>query len=103
MCGSGRKHDQGWKERPIFGKVRYMNESGLKRKFNMEAYVTKVQTLVKKMGGRLALPLQSAMDQFIKTTPALESAKTKKKVVREMTNETTVSPAKKKQKQLKLK
>ncbi|RLN74689.1 hypothetical protein BBJ28_00003167 [Nothophytophthora sp. Chile5] len=39
------KHDQGWKERPIFGKVRYMNEAGLKRKFRMAAYVRKVQRL----------------------------------------------------------
>ncbi|RLN25953.1 hypothetical protein BBJ28_00014255 [Nothophytophthora sp. Chile5] len=39
------KHDQGWKERPIFGKVRYMNEAGLKRKFRMDAYVRKVQRL----------------------------------------------------------
>ncbi|KAI9911997.1 hypothetical protein PsorP6_009110 [Peronosclerospora sorghi] len=39
------KHDQGWKERPIFGKVRYMNESGLKRKFKMDAYVLKVGRL----------------------------------------------------------
>ncbi|GLD94265.1 hypothetical protein PINS_up002876 [Pythium insidiosum] len=39
------KHDQGWKERPIFGKVRYMNEAGLKRKFRMDAYVAKVKRL----------------------------------------------------------
>ncbi|ETK74584.1 hypothetical protein L915_18667 [Phytophthora nicotianae] len=39
------KHDQGWKERPIFGKVRYMNEAGLKRKFRMDAYVLKVGRL----------------------------------------------------------
>lgn len=39
------KHDQGWRERPIFGKVRYMNETGLKRKFRMDAYVAKVERL----------------------------------------------------------
>ena len=27
------KHDRGWPERPVFGKVRYMNSNGLKRKF----------------------------------------------------------------------
>jgi deoxyribodipyrimidine photo-lyase len=27
------KHDRGWPERPVFGKVRYMNAAGLKRKF----------------------------------------------------------------------
>nr|CBI63255.1 deoxyribodipyrimidine photolyase 1 [Hyaloperonospora arabidopsidis] len=42
------KHDQGWRERPIFGKVRYMNEVGLKRKFRMDAYVLKVGRLAAK-------------------------------------------------------
>ena len=32
-----RKHDQEWTEREIFGKIRYMNEAGLKRKFNMDS------------------------------------------------------------------
>lgn len=44
------KHDQGWKERPVFGKVRYMNEAGLKRKFRMDAYVRKVQAFAKAYG-----------------------------------------------------
>ena len=35
-------HDRPWKERPVFGKVRYMSESGLKRKFNMDDYLQKV-------------------------------------------------------------
>jgi deoxyribodipyrimidine photo-lyase len=34
-------HDMGWKERPIFGKVRYMNYAGCKRKFNVQAFVQK--------------------------------------------------------------
>lgn len=33
------KHDRPWTERPIFGKIRYMNANGLKRKFDIEAYV----------------------------------------------------------------
>ncbi len=33
------KHDRPWKERDIFGKVRYMNAKGLERKFFMPAYV----------------------------------------------------------------
>jgi deoxyribodipyrimidine photo-lyase len=37
------KHDRPWAERPIFGNVRYMNANGLKRKFDIEAYVKKVQ------------------------------------------------------------
>jgi deoxyribodipyrimidine photo-lyase len=39
------KHDRAWPERPIFGKVRYMNEAGLRRKFDMEAYVQRVERL----------------------------------------------------------
>lgn len=39
-------HDHGWQERPIWGKVRYMNESGLKRKFDMPAYVNMVHRMV---------------------------------------------------------
>lgn len=33
------KHDRAWAERPVFGKVRYMNQAGLKRKFDPDAYV----------------------------------------------------------------
>lgn len=31
-------HDRPWTEREVFGKVRYMNYSGLKRKFDIETY-----------------------------------------------------------------
>jgi deoxyribodipyrimidine photo-lyase len=33
------KHDRAWFERDIFGKLRYMNANGLKRKFDIETYV----------------------------------------------------------------
>jgi len=36
------KHDRPWAEREIFGKVRYMNAAGLERKFDMDAYLRKV-------------------------------------------------------------
>jgi len=39
------KHDRAWKERPIFGKVRYMNDNGLRRKFDMEKYVQMIKDL----------------------------------------------------------
>lgn len=39
------KHDRAWKERDIFGKVRYMNYNGLKRKFNMEKYLERIDSL----------------------------------------------------------
>lgn len=31
-------HDRGWKERPVFGKIRYMNYQGLQRKFDVKRY-----------------------------------------------------------------
>jgi len=42
------KHDRAWGERKVFGKIRYMNAAGLKRKFDIEAYVNKIQSLDKK-------------------------------------------------------
>ncbi|XP_043263264.1 deoxyribodipyrimidine photo-lyase-like isoform X1 [Colletes gigas] len=38
ICGV---HDHGWPEREIFGKIRYMNYEGCKRKFNISEFVTK--------------------------------------------------------------
>jgi deoxyribodipyrimidine photo-lyase len=37
---------QGWTERPIFGKIRYMNYAGCKRKFDIAAYVAYVNRSV---------------------------------------------------------
>jgi deoxyribodipyrimidine photo-lyase len=34
-------HDMGWKEREIFGKIRYMNYAGCKRKFKVADFVRK--------------------------------------------------------------
>merc|ERR1712071_383599 len=34
-------HDMGWKERPIFGKIRFMNYAGCKRKFKVADFVAK--------------------------------------------------------------
>jgi len=39
------KHDRAWAERPVFGKIRYMNAAGLKRKFDPDAYVKNIQAL----------------------------------------------------------
>ena len=38
-------HDRPWGERPVFGTVRYMNASGLERKFDMDEYIRKVDGL----------------------------------------------------------
>jgi deoxyribodipyrimidine photo-lyase len=37
------KHDRPWGERTIFGTVRYMNDKGLKRKFDADRYVKRVE------------------------------------------------------------
>lgn len=37
------KHDRPWQQRDIFGTVRYMNANGLRRKFDMDAYLRKVE------------------------------------------------------------
>ena len=34
-------HDRGWKKRPVFGSIRYMNERGCRRKFDVDAYIAK--------------------------------------------------------------
>ena len=31
-------HDMGWAERAVFGKIRYMNYNGCKRKFDIKKY-----------------------------------------------------------------
>ena len=33
------RHDRPWTERPVFGTVRYMNANGLRRKFDIQAYI----------------------------------------------------------------
>jgi deoxyribodipyrimidine photo-lyase len=39
------KHDRPWQERPVFGTIRYMNDRGLRRKFDIEGYVRRVERL----------------------------------------------------------
>ena len=41
-------HDRPWTERPVFGKTRYMNANGLRRKCDIDGYVEKVDALVKR-------------------------------------------------------
>jgi len=47
-------HDRGWKERPIYGKVRYMSRGGLERKADPEAYVEKVDRRARQARGEKA-------------------------------------------------
>jgi len=37
----GGVHDRAWGERPVFGKVRYMNDKGCRRKFDVAGYILK--------------------------------------------------------------
>jgi len=37
----GGLHDRAWAERPVYGKIRYMNRNGAKRKFDIEKYIAK--------------------------------------------------------------
>jgi deoxyribodipyrimidine photo-lyase len=39
------KHDRPWAERPVFGSVRYMNAKGLKRKFDIDSYVSRIEEM----------------------------------------------------------
>lgn len=43
----GGLHDRAWNERPIFGKVRYMNYNGCKSKFDVIKYIQYVKYLTK--------------------------------------------------------
>eukprot|EP00095_Tigriopus_kingsejongensis_P000201 maker-scaffold41_size498431-snap-gene-2.13 protein:Tk00201 transcript:maker-scaffold41_size498431-snap-gene-2.13-mRNA-1 annotation:"dna photolyase" len=40
ICGI---HDQGWAERKVFGKIRYMNYEGCKRKFDIKKFIFKYE------------------------------------------------------------
>jgi deoxyribodipyrimidine photo-lyase len=35
----GGVHDRAWFERPVFGKIRYMNENGARKKFDVDRYI----------------------------------------------------------------
>ena len=44
-------HDMGWKERPVFGKIRYMNYNGCKRKFKVAVFE---ERYAKKQKGKIS-------------------------------------------------
>ena len=39
----GGVHDRAWQERPVFGKIRYMNAAGCRRKFDVDGYISLVE------------------------------------------------------------
>lgn len=57
VCGI---HDQGWGERDVFGKIRYMNYAGCKRKFDIAAFIARY-------GGKVHTK-STTMDKFISKT-----------------------------------
>ncbi|CRL08549.1 CLUMA_CG021341, isoform A [Clunio marinus] len=48
MWSIGGIHDQGWGERAVFGKIRYMNYEGCKRKFDIKAFIARYGGVVHK-------------------------------------------------------
>ena len=44
----GGVHDRAWGERSVFGKIRYMNYNGCKRKFDVAKYIGRIESLNKK-------------------------------------------------------
>lgn len=44
----GGVHDRPWQERGIFGQVRYMNYNGCRRKFDVDAYINKIDACINK-------------------------------------------------------
>ncbi len=45
----GGVHDRAWGDRKIFGKIRYMNRTGCKRKFDVDRYISNVNQIRKKI------------------------------------------------------
>lgn len=43
-CIAGQ-HDRPWKERPVYGQIRYMNDRGARRKFDTTAYIERMAEL----------------------------------------------------------
>jgi deoxyribodipyrimidine photo-lyase len=46
------KHDRAWGERAVYGKVRSMVASGLRRKFDMDGYLKNVAAWKKKYSSK---------------------------------------------------
>ena len=84
-------HDMGWKERPVFGKIRYMNYAGCKRKFKVDEFVAKYEgakenaiAAAKQHGGPIqtkAPASKKAATPKKKKVVAKKAAPKKKKVV----------------------
>lgn len=47
----GGVHDRPWNERNIFGKIRYMNQSGARRKFDVDLYISRINNFLTSSSG----------------------------------------------------
>lgn len=61
ICGT---HDNAWAERPVFGKIRYMNYEGCRRKFDVDKFVLKYAQ-------------KGSMDKFVTKSEKAKSEKAK--------------------------
>lgn len=48
-------HDRAWTERSVFGKIRFMNYAGCKRKFDISLYCHAVQRLIRDSGSDVTI------------------------------------------------
>ena len=77
-------HDQGWKEREVFGKIRFMNYAGCKRKFDIGSYIRRYGGKVHTKNGKS--DSKKAMDKLF------SKKESKKEPMKESTKEPIKSP-----------
>uniref|UniRef100_A0A7S2PTZ8 Deoxyribodipyrimidine photo-lyase n=2 Tax=Leptocylindrus danicus TaxID=163516 RepID=A0A7S2PTZ8_9STRA len=71
-------HDMGWKERNIFGKIRFMNYAGCKRKFKVQDFVARYPVALVNADS-IAQSTQNSCGLKRKTGSESSSSSTKKK------------------------
>lgn len=64
MWSIGGIHDQGWAERAIFGKIRYMNYKGCERKFKVKEFVAKYPPASENARAAIAKDGQKSVTSF---------------------------------------
>ncbi len=68
---------QGWAERPIFGKIRYMNYNGCKRKFDIKKYCEYVNSIVREVQQARGVPSASMALPSVQVATAVAAPKKK--------------------------
>lgn len=59
-------HDRAWTERTVFGKIRYMNYAGCKRKFDISRYCNMVQQLIRDAGSDVTIEVPVSTKKKVK-------------------------------------